>query len=164
MINVEARWLPVEIFNGYQVVSGQMQVRGRFQQMLNADDPYTTLRELSTAPLLPGAPRLQGIAEGQLSKVYFGAVRLVEPEPPPPDQALELTRRFIYFQGATFTVKGAVEFPVAADPKLHREMMFKARFFAVVDATLTVIGAEAPALQWPLAYVNRDLMVGLYLN
>jgi hypothetical protein len=77
---------------------------------------------------------------------------------------MELIKRFVYFQGTNFSVKGSVQFPIAADPKLHREMLFKSRFFPVVDAALTVIGAETPALQWAKCYVNRDLLVALYLG
>ncbi len=161
---MEAVWWKVEIFTVYQLISAEMQVRGRVQHALNDPDPYAVLHNVETTPLLPGAPRLQSIAEGYASKLNFGVVRTVEAEAPPPDQALELTRRFIYFQGTNFTLKGSIEFPVAADPKLHREMLFKAKFFPVVDGTLSVVGVEMAPLQWPHCYVNRDLMVGLYLG
>jgi len=164
LLNVEAHWWKVEIFTVYQLISAEMQVRGRVQHALNDPDPYAVLHNVETTPLVPGAPRLQSIAEGYASKLNFGVVRTVDPEPAAPDQAIEQTRRFIYFQGTNFTVKGSVEFPVAADPKLHREMMFKAKFFSVVDATLTVIGAEMAPLQWARCFVNRDLMVGIYLG
>jgi hypothetical protein len=166
LINVEAVWWKVEIFTGYQIVSAEMQIRGRFQQALNDPEPYATVRNVATTPLLPGAPRLQAIAEGILNRPTFGAVRTIETEPPAPDEGMmEMTRRFLYFEGTNFTVKGAVEFPVAADPKLHREMLFKSKFFPVHDVALTVIGAEMAApLQWSKCYVNRDLLVGLYLG
>jgi hypothetical protein len=164
LINVEAVWWKVEIFTIYQLIAAEMPVRGRVQNNLNDPDPYVTLHNVVTTPLLPGAPRLQAIAEGYASKLTFGVVRTVEAEQTPPDQALELAKRFVYFQGTNFTVKGAVEFPAAADPKLHREMLFKSRFFAVVDATVTAVGVELPPLQWPHCYVNRDLMVALYLG
>jgi hypothetical protein len=164
LLNVEAVWWKVEIFTIYQLIAAEMPVRGRVQNNLNDADPFVVLHNVVTTPLLPGAPRLQSIAEGYASKLNFGVVRTLEPELAPPDQALELTRRFVYFQGTNFTVKGSVEFPTAADPKLHREMLFKARFFPVFDATLTAIGVEMAPLQWPHCYVNRDLMVGLYLG
>jgi hypothetical protein len=164
LLNVEAVWWTVDAFTNYQVVHGEMIVRGRVQSALNDAEPYLSLRNLSTTPLLPGAPHLQGIAEGVLSKVQIGALRTQNVEPPPPDQAMELARRFLYFQGTQFNVKGVVEFPTAADPKLHRDMLFKAHFFPVLEATITVVGADLPPLQWPLAYVNRDLLVGLYLG
>ena len=154
----------MEIFTIYQLIAAEMPVRGRIQNNLNDSEPYVTLHNVVTTPLLPGAPRLQSIAEGYVSKLNFGVLRTVELEAAPPDQALELAKRFVYFQGTTFTVKGSVEFPAAADPNLHREMLFKARFFAVVDATLTAIGVEMAPLHWPHCYVNRDLMVGLYLG
>ena len=164
MINVESVWWKVEIFTAYQILAGELQVRGRIQHALNDPEPYLTLRNIATTPLLPGAPRLQSIAEGIAGKASCGVVRTVEPEPPAPDQALELIRRFVFFQGINFTVKGSLEFPAAADPTLHREMLFKSRFFATVDATISVVGADAPPMQWPHCYVNRDLMVGLYLG
>ena len=166
MINVEAVWTKVEVLTGYQVVSCEMQVRGRFMQALNDVEPYASVHNVATTPLIPGAPRLQQVAEGILNKPNFSAVRTVEPEPPGPDEGMmELTKRFLYFEGTNFIVKGAAEFPIAADPKLHREMLFKAKFFPVVDATLSVIGAEMAApLQWAKCYVNRDLLVGLYLG
>jgi hypothetical protein len=164
LINVEAHWWKVEIFAVYQLIAAEMQVRGRVQASLNDPDPYVVLHNVMTTPLLPGAPRLQSIAEGYASKTNFGVIRTVEPEGAPPDQALELTKRFIYFQGTNFTVKGSVEFPAAADPKLHREMLFKAKFFSVVDASLTPIGVELAPLLWPQCYVNRDLVVGVYLG
>ena len=164
LINVEAVWWKVEIFTVYQLIGAEMQVRGRVQNYLNDPDPYVNLHNVVTTPFLPGAPRLQSIAEGYASKLSFGVVRTVDPELAPPDQALELAKRFVYFQGTNFTVKGAVEFPAAADPHLHREMLFKQRFFSVVDATTTAIGVEMAPLQWPHCYVNRDLMVALYLG
>jgi hypothetical protein len=164
LINIEAHWWKVEIFTVYQLIAAEMQVRGRVQHALNDPDPYAVLHNVVTTPFVPGAPRLQAIAEGYASKLSFGVVRTVEAEPPAPDQALELTRRFVYFQGSSFTVKGSVEFPVAADPKLHREMLFKAKFFPVVEATITIVGAELPPIQWPLCFVNRDQMVALYLG
>ena len=164
MLNVEAHWWKVQIFTVYQLISAEMQVRGRLQNALNDPDPYAVLHNVETTPLLPGAPRLQSIAEGYANKVNFGVVRMVDPEPLPPDVAIELVKRFIYFQGTNFTVKGSVEFPVLADPTLHREMLFKNRFFAVVDATVSIVGIELPPIQWPTCFVNRDLMVGVYLG
>jgi hypothetical protein len=164
LLNVEAVWWRVDAFTLYQVVTGEMPVRGRVLSNLNDPEPYVTLRNLSTAPALLGAPRLERIGEGVISKLQVGALRTHDPEPPPPDQAIEMGRRFIFFQGTHFNVKGQVQFPSASDPKLHREMLFKSRFFPVLEATLTVVGVEVAPLEWPLAYLNRDLMVGLYLG
>jgi len=164
LLNVEAVWWRIEAFTHYQVVAGEMAVRGRVQAVLNDPEPYVTIRNLSTTPMLPGAPRLQAIGEGVLSKLQVGALRTHDVEPPPPDQTMEMSRRFVFFQGTQFSIKGAVEFPAAADPRMHRDMLFKAKFFPVLDASLTVVGVDAPPLLWPLAYVNRDLVVGLYLG
>ncbi len=164
MLNVGAVWVGVEVFTGYQVVAGEMHVRGRFQQHMNDAEPYTPMRSVTTTPLLPGAPRLNGIPEGLLAKQYFCAVRTIDPEPPHPDELPDRTARYIYFQGAAFTAKGTVEFPAAADPSLHRDTLFKVRFFPVLDATLSVVGVEGHTLNWPHAYVNRDLMLAVYLD
>jgi len=164
LLNVEAIWWRVDAFTLYQVISGEMAVRGRVLSVLNDPEQYVTLHNVSTSPLLPGAPTLERIGEGVISKLQVGALRTHETEPPPPDQALEQGRRFIFFQGTHFNVKGQVQFPTASDPKLHRDMLFKARFFPVLEATLTVVGAAVAPLEWPLAYLNRDLMVGLYLG
>jgi hypothetical protein len=165
LINVEAVWWKVEIFTGYQVVACEMQIRGRFMQALNDPEPYASVRNIATTPLILGAPRLQAIAEGILNRPAFGAVRTLDVEPPAPDEGMmEMTRRFLYFEGASFTVKGSAEFPVAADPKLHREMLFKSKFFPVHDASVAVVGAEMAPLQWSKCYLNRDLLVGLFLG
>jgi hypothetical protein len=114
--------------------------------------------------LLPGAPHLQSIPEGSLYKPAISALRTTEVEPPAPDQlGIEMVKRYLLIQGTTFTLKAATEFPAGADPKLHRELLFKSRFFPVVDATLTVVGADIAPLQWPNCYLNRDLVVAIYL-
>ena len=165
MLNVEAVWAKIEAFTAYQVIAAEMQVRGRFAIALNDPEPYATLHNIATTPLLPGAPRLQSIAEGVVNKGNFGAVRTIDPEPPGPDDGImELKKRFLFFQANNFTLKGQVEFPIAADPTLHREMLFKSKFFPVVEASITVVGAEMQPLTWPRCYVNRDHMVGIYLG
>jgi hypothetical protein len=163
VINIESQWWKVEVFSVYQVVAAEMQVRGRFEPTLNDQEPFVHLKNIATTPLLPGAPRLQNIADGQLSKAYFGVVRALVDEPPPADAPAEIRRRFLYFQGNGFTVKGQAEFPAMAEESRHAEMLFKQRFFPVKEVQLTVVGAEMAPLAWPLAYVNRDLMIGLYL-
>ena len=146
MLNVEAHWWKVEIFTVYQLIAAEMQVRGRVQPTLNDPEPYATLHNVVTSPMLPGAPRLQSIAEAMSSKTNFGVIRTVEPEVAPlgrpgrarAHQALPL------LPGDELHGQGTVSFPVAADPNQHREMLLKARFFPVTDATLT---SSAPS--WP---------------
>jgi hypothetical protein len=165
LINVQPVWWKVEILALYQVISGEIAVRGRVQPTLNDGEPFIQLRNIATTPLLPGAPRLSGIPEGSTSKSVFSAIRTVEPEPPSQDSiGMEMKRRYLLFQGTTFTLKGATDFPSGADPNLHRELLFKSRFFPVVDATLTVVGADSQPLQWAHCYVNRDLVVAIYLS
>jgi hypothetical protein len=73
-------------------------------------------------------------------------------------------RRFVMFQGTSFMVTGAAEFPKASDPKMHGELMMKGRFFAMVDVTVVVIGAAGKSWTQPTIWVNRDQMVALYLG
>ena len=165
MINVQPVWWKVEVLTLYQVMGAEMAVRGRVQPTLNDSEPFIQLHNIATTPLLPGAPRLAGIPEGSASKSMFSAIRTLEPEPPSQDSVgMEMIRRYLLFQGTTFTVKAATDFPVGADPNLHRELLFKSRFFHVIDATLTVVGAEAQPVSWPECYINRDLVVALYLS
>ena len=164
MINVETQWRKVEVVTVYQLVTAEMQIRGRLSTQLNDPEPLVKVRNVETQPLLPGAPKLSGIPEGTLNKAFFSAIRTVEVEPPPPDMAMENLNRFCYFQGVGFTARGQAEFPAAADPSMHQEMLFKGHFFKLTDATLSIVGVEAPALTRPDFYVNRDLMVALYLK
>ena len=73
-------------------------------------------------------------------------------------------RRFIFFQGSTFNVRASVEFPAAADPAMHQDLLLKSQFFPVVDATFSAVGAEGQSWTRPAAYLNRELMVALYLG
>ena len=148
----------------YQLVTAEMQIRGRLSSQLNDSEPFVKVRNVDTQPLLPGAPRLVGIPHGTLNKDYFCAIRTVEAEPPAPDMAMENIGRFCFFQGAGFSARGQVEFPSAADPTMHQEMLFKGRFFKLNDVTVSVVGAEGPALVRPEFYINRELMVALYLE
>lgn len=164
MINVEAQWRKVEVVTAYQLVTADMQIRGRLATQLNDPEPLVKVRDVQTQPLLPGAPTLAGIPEGTLNKAYFCAIRTVEAEPPPPDLAIENVKRFCYFQGAGFTARGDVEFPAGADVTMHPEMLFKVRFFKLLDASLSIVGVESQALARLDFHVNRDLMVALYLK
>ena len=61
-------------------------------------------------------------------------------------------------------MRGYSEFPPAADPAARGDMLLKSRFFSLVDATVGAVGVEAPTWQRPSVWVNRDLLVGLYLG
>lgn len=156
--------MKVEVVTLYQRVSGEIQIRGRLVPTLNDPEPTFHLRNVGSEPLLPGAPRLQNIPDGLFRKPYVGAVVPMEPEPPSPDEVLEKAKRYVFFQGTTFNVRGSVEFPSAADPSMHTDMLLKSPFFHVVDANFTAVGAEGQAWTRPSVYLNRDLMVALYLG
>ena len=164
MIAGELHWMKVEVLTLYQRVTGEIQIRGRLAPTLN--DPETTfqLRNLASEPFLPGAPRLQNVPGGLFRKPLVGAVVPLDPEPPSPDEVLDKTRRYLFFQGSTFNVRASVEFPSAAEPRMHTDMLLKSQFFPVVDATFTAVGAEGQAWTRASAYLNRDLMVALYLG
>jgi len=164
LINVDAQWWKVEVLTVYQLVTAEMQIRGRLSSQLNDPEPFVKVRNIETLPLLPGAPKLAGIPEGTLNKNYFCAIRTIEVEPPPPDTTMENITRFCYFQGTGFTAKGQAEFPSAADPSMHQEMLFKGHFFKLVDATLSMVGADVAPLVRPEFYINRELMIALYLR
>jgi hypothetical protein len=68
------------------------------------------------------------------------------------------------FQATTFMVTGAVEFPKATEPKMHGELLMRARFFPMVDVTVTIIGVVGKGWTQPTIWVNRDQMLGLYLG
>ena len=156
--------MKVEVVTLYQRVSGEIQIRGRLAPTLNDPEPTFHLRNVASEPLVPGAPRLQNIPEGLFRKPFVGAVVPMEAEPPPPDEVLEKARRYVFFQGSTFNVRASVEFPAAADPRMHQDMLLKSQFFTVVEANFTAVGAEGQAWTRPFAYLNRDLMVALYLG
>jgi hypothetical protein len=164
VISAELHWMKVEVLTVYQRVTGEIQVRGRLSPTLNDPEPTFHLRSVATEPLLPGAPKLQNIPDGLFRKPFVGAVVPLEVEPPSPDESPEKMRRYVFFQGSTFNVRASVEFPPAADPHMHTDMLLKGAFFHVVDATFTAVGAEGQPWTHPHAYLNRDLMVALYLG
>ena len=116
VINAELHSIKVEVLTMYQRVSGEMQIRGRLSPTLNDPEPIFHLHNIAAEPLLPGAPRLQNIADGLFRKPMVGAVVPIDPEPPSPDDIPDKKRRYIFFQGSTFNVRASVEFPTAADP------------------------------------------------
>jgi hypothetical protein len=164
VISADVHWMKVEVLTLYQLVSAEIQVRGRIAPTLNDPEPILHLRNVAAEPLLPGAPKLQNIPDGLFRKPLLGAIAPLEPEPPSPDEARDKTRRYVFFQGSTFNVRGSVEFPPAADPHMHTDMLLKSQFFPVVEATFTAVGVERAPWTHPLAYLNRDLMIAIYLG
>ncbi|HKV87605.1 MAG TPA: hypothetical protein VJT78_06375 [Candidatus Dormibacteraeota bacterium] len=163
-INPAIAWSKVDILTSYQRVTGELQVRGRLRDTMNDSEPLFHLRNVSAEPLLPGAVQLNGVPEGLFNKALIGGIRTIDPEPPPPDQVMEVVRRYIMFQAGTFMVTGAAEFPKAAETAMHNEILLKGRFFQVLDATVTIFGAAGKAWTQPAIYVNRDHMLAVYLG
>jgi len=157
-------WSKVDVLTPSQRLTAEIQIRGRLRDTINDPEPVFHLRNVSAEPLITGAVALNGVPEGLFSKTYVGGIRTIEPEPPPPDQIIEMIRRYVMFQAATFLVTGAVEFPKATEPAMHNELLMKSRFFTVLDPTVTIFGVSAKSWTQPLIMVNRDLMVGLYLG
>lgn len=148
----------------YQRLTAEMQIRGRLPATINEQESLFHLRNVSAEPLLPGAVALNGVPEGTFNKVLVCGIRTIEPEPPPPDQVMELIRRYAMFQGATFMVSGFAEFPKAAAHEMHTEILLKGRFFQLVDATVTMIGVAGKSWTQPNIYINRDQMVSLFMG
>jgi hypothetical protein len=163
-LNLAIAWNKVDILTAYQRLTGEIQVRGRLRETMNDPEPLFHLRNVSAEPLLPGAVQLNGVPEGLFNKAMIDGIRSIEPEPPPPDQVMEVVRRYVMFQGGTFMVTGAAEFPKAAEPSMHNEILLKGRFFQVVDATVTVFGATGKSWTQPSILVNRDHMLAIYLG
>jgi hypothetical protein len=163
-LNVAIAWSKVDLLTPSQRITAELQIRGRLRDTINDPEPVFHLRNVSAEPLIPGAVPLNGVPEGLFSKTLVGGIRTIDPEPPPPDQIMEMIRRYIMFQANTFMVTGAVEFPKATEAAMHNELLMKSRFFPVVDATVTILGMSSKSWTQPLIMVNRDLMLALYLG
>ncbi len=157
-------WTKVDVLAPYQRLTAEIQVRGRLRESLNDPETLFHLRNITAEPLLPGAVALNGVPEGTFNKEQICGVRTIEPEPPPPDQVMEMIRRYAMFQGASFMVSGFAEFPKAAAHEMHTEMLMKARFFQLVDVTVTIIGVAGKAWTQPNIWVNRDQMLALFMG
>jgi hypothetical protein len=157
-------WTKVDVLTPYQRLTAEMQIRGRLPATINEQESLFHLRNVSAEPLLPGAVALNGVPEGTFNKVLVCGIRTIDPEPPPPDQVMELIRRYAMFQGATFMVSGFAEFPKAAAHEMHTEILLKGRFFQLVDATVTMIGVAGKSWTQPNIYVNRDQMLSLFMG
>jgi hypothetical protein len=164
-LNPNIAWSRVDVLTAYQRLTAEVQIRGRLRETINDPEPLFHLRNVSAEPLLPGAVPLSGVPEGLFNKQLIGGIRTIEPEAPLPDQAgMEIVRRYAMFQAASFMVTGAAEFPKAADPKMHTEILMKGRFFPLIDVTVTLIGALGKTWTQPAIWVNRDQMLALYLG
>jgi hypothetical protein len=145
-------WAKVDVLTAFERLTAEIQVRGRLREVIN--DPE----------LVPGAVQLSGVPEGLFNKNLVGGIRTIEPEPPPPDQVMEMMRRYIMFQTGTFMVTGAAEFPKATEPAMHNEILLKGRFFPIVDATVTMFGVAGKTWTQPSIWVNRDQMLAIFLG
>jgi hypothetical protein len=158
-------WSKVDVLSPYERITAEIQVRGgRLRETINDPEPLFHLRNVSAEPLLPGAVPLTGIPEGLFNKNFVGGIRSIEPEPPPPDHVAEMMRRYVMFQASTFMVTGAAEFPTATEPNMHHEILMKARFFPILDATVTIFGVSGKSWTQPNIWVNRDLMLAVFLG
>ena len=75
-----------------------------------------------------------------------------------------MIRRYVMFQAATFMVTGAAEFPKATEPSMHTEILMKSRFFPMLDVTVTIFGVNGKSWTQPNIWVNRDLMLAVFLG
>jgi hypothetical protein len=158
-------WSKVDVLTSFQRLTAEIQVRGgRLRETINDPEPLFHLRNVSAEPLLPGAVPLSGVPEGLFNKNHVGGIRTIEPEPPPADQVAELMRRYIMFQAGSFMVTGGAEFPKATEPAMHTEILMKNRFFQILDATITIFGAAGKSWTQPNIWVNRDLMLAVFLG
>jgi len=158
-------WSRVDVLTSYQRLTGEVQVRGgRLRETINDPEPLFHMRNVSAEPLLPGAVPLSGVPEGLFNKNFIGGIRTIEPEPPPPDLVAEMIRRYVMFQAASFMVTGAAEFPKATEPAMHTEILMKSRFFPMVDVTVTIFGVNGKSWTQPSIWVNRDLMLAVFLG
>src|SRR5260370_9911700 len=156
-------WAKVDVLTAYQRLTAEIQIRGRLRDTINDPEPLFHLRNVSAEPLVPGAVPLNGVPEGLFNKGAVCGIRTIEAEAPLPDQP-EQTRRFVMFQGTTFMITGACEFPKASDPKMHGELLMKSRFFPMVDVTVAIIVAAGKGWTQPPILANRHLMLALYLG
>ena len=158
-------WSKVDVLTSFERITAEIQVRGgRLRETINDPEPLFHLRNVSAEPLVPGAVPLSGVPEGLFNKDFIGGIRTIDPEPPPPDLVAEMMRRYVMFQSVAFMVTGAAEFPKATEPAMHTEILMKNRFFQVLDATVTIFGVNGKSWTQPNIWVNKDLMLGVFLG
>ena len=153
------------MLTSFERLTAEIQVRGgRLRETINDPEPLFHLRNVSAEPLVPGAVPLSGVPEGLFNKDFVGGIRTIDPEPPPPDMVAEMMRRYVMFQATAFMVTGAAEFPKATEPTMHTEILMKNRFFQILDATITIFGVNGKSWTQPNIWVNKDLMLGVFLG
>jgi hypothetical protein len=158
-------WSKVDVLTSFERLTAEIQVRGgRLRETINDPEPLFHLRNVSAEPLVPGAVPLTGIPEGLFNKDFIGGIRTIEPEPPPPDLVADMMRRYVMYQAANFMVTGSAEFPKATEASMHTEILMKARFFSILDATVTIFGVAGKSWTQPNIWVNRDLMLAVFLG
>lgn len=159
-----ANWAKVDVLTAYQRLTAEIQIRGRLRETMNDPENNFHLRNVSAEPLVPGAVQLNGVPEGLFSKATVGGIRTIDAEPPPPDAITDVLRRYVMFQAANFMVTGFAEFPKAASPEMHTEVLLKGRFFQLLDVTVTIVGVAGKTWTQPNMWVNRDQMLGLFMG
>jgi len=164
-IGANLSWSKVDLLTSFQRLTAEIQVRGgRLRETINDPEPLFHMRNVSAEPLVPGAVPLSGVPEGLFNKNFVGGIRTIEPEPAPTDLVAEMIRRYVMFQAATFMVTGAAEFPKATEPSMHTEILMKSRFFPMLDVTVTIFGVNGKSWTQPNIWVNRDLMLAVFLG
>jgi len=128
-------WSKVDVLTTYQRLTAELQIRGRMAPTINDPEPLFHLRNVSAEPLMPGAVALNGVPEGLFNKAMIGGIRTIEPEPPLPDQVIEMVRRYVMFQAGTFMVTGAAEFPKASGPQHAQRDPVEGPLLPMVDVT-----------------------------
>jgi hypothetical protein len=164
-IGANLSWSKVDVLTSFERLTAEIQVRGgRLRETINDPEPLFHMRNVSAEPLVPGAVPLSGVPEGLFNKNFVGGIRTVEPEPAPPDLVAEMVRRYVMFQAPTFMVTGAAEFPKATEPSMHTEILMKSRFFPMIEVTITIFGINGKSWTQPNIWVNRDLMLAVFLG
>jgi hypothetical protein len=163
-LSTPAAWTKVDVLTAYQRLTAEILIRGRLRETMNDPEPLFHLHNISAEPLAPGAVQVNGVPEGLFNRDLIAGIRTIEPEPPPVDQVMELIRRYVMFQGSEFMVTGFVEFPKAAAPEMHSEILLKARFFQIIEPTVTMVNIAGKTWTQPNIWVNRDHMLALYLG
>src|SRR5438034_9996435 len=111
-IGANLSWSKVDVLTPFERITAEIQVRGgRLRETINDPEPLFHMRNVSAAPLGPGAVPLSGVPEGLFNKNLVGGIRPIEPEPPPPALVADAIRRSVMLQRSRFTVTRPAEYP-----------------------------------------------------